>query len=57
MGGPDLVAVERLLVLVEDIFGQDEIEGAHLAIQPSFEEQARGKKAWIPLMRTLVSRT
>jgi len=29
-------------ILVEDIFGQDEIEGALLAIQPSFEEKARG---------------
>jgi len=42
MGGPDPEAVEHLLVLVEDIFGQDEIEGALLAIQPSFEEKARG---------------
>jgi hypothetical protein len=29
-------------VLVEDIFDQDEIEGALLAIKPSFEEKARG---------------
>jgi hypothetical protein len=71
MGGPDPEAIEHLLVLVEDIFGQDEIEGALLIIQPSLEEKARGivrygslfsggavgKKAWIPLMRTLVSRT
>jgi len=69
MGGPDPEAVEHLLVLVEDILGQDEIEGALLIIQPSLEEKARGivryglrfqaggKKAWIPLMRTLVSKT
>jgi len=42
MGGPDPEAIEHLLVLVEDIFGQDEIEGALLAVQPSFEEKARG---------------
>jgi hypothetical protein len=42
MGGPDPEAIEHLLVLVEDIFGQDEIEGAPLAIQPSFDEKARG---------------
>ena len=41
MGAPDPEAIEHLLVLVEDIFGQDEIEGALLAIQPSFEEEAR----------------
>jgi hypothetical protein len=41
-GRPDPEAIEHLLVLVEDIFGQDEIEGALLAIQPSFEEKARG---------------
>ena len=37
MGGPDPEAIEHLLVLVEDIFGQDEIEGAFLAIQPSLD--------------------
>ena len=42
MCGPDPEAIEHLLVLVENIFGQDEIEGALLAIQPSFEEKARG---------------
>ena len=42
MGGPVPEAVEHLLVLVEDIFGQDEIEGALFLIQPSFEEKARG---------------
>lgn len=42
MGGTDPEAIEHLLVLVEDIFGQDEIEGALLAIQLSFEEKARG---------------
>lgn len=42
MGSPDPEAVEHLLVLVEDIFGQDEIEGALLTIQPSLQEKARG---------------
>jgi len=42
MGGLDPEAVQHLLILVEDIFGKDEIEGALLAIQPSFEEKARG---------------
>lgn len=42
MCGPDPKAVEHLLVLVKDIFGQDEIEGALLNIQPFLKEKARG---------------
>ena len=42
MGGPDTEAVEHLFVLVKDIFGQDEIEGALLIIQPFLKEKARG---------------
>jgi hypothetical protein len=42
MGGPDPEAVEYLLVLVKDIFGQDKIEGALLIIQPFLMKKARG---------------
>ena len=49
MGGPDPEAIEHLLVLVEDIFGQDEIKGALLIIQLSLEEKARGIVRYGPL--------
>jgi hypothetical protein len=49
MGGPDPEAIEHLLVLVEDIFGQNQIEGALLIIQPSLEENARGIGRYGPL--------